>query len=134
MALVSGYLFDKIGVGVLLLPFVLSVFPSFLVQSRGFSGVVAACVVFGLVLGAQESTYRAAMACLVPLGKIGTAYGIFNSILGLGTLASGFVFGFFTGQSYPATVLAGFAVVFQIGAILTPTGDRQLFSDSMQNQ
>jgi len=121
------------GVRVLVLPFVMSVFPAFLVHSGGLSGVVAACIVFGLVLGMQESIYRAAIARLVPLGRRGTAYGIFNTALGLGTLASGVIFGFFTDQNYPATVLMGFAAVFQIGAIIALRSDRQLFSNTEQN-
>ena len=48
----------------------------------------------GLVLGMQESIYRAAVYEFIPLRKRGTAYGIFNTVLGFGTLASGVIFGF----------------------------------------
>jgi MFS family permease len=129
MALVSGYFFDRVGVKLLALPFILAIFPAFLVSYGGFVGVIAACIIFGLVLGMQESIYRAAIADLVPLSRRGTAYGIFNTALGLGTLASGVIFGFFIDQSYSTIVLMGFAMVLQVGAIVALRSDRQLFSN-----
>ncbi len=110
MALVSGHLFDKLGVKILILPFALSVFPVFFVSYGGLVGVVVACVTFGLVLGMQESIYRAAVCELVPLGRRGTAYGIFNAILGFGTLVSGVIFGYFLNEGYSVIILVGFAL------------------------
>lgn len=130
MALVSGHLFDRVGVKLLALPFILAIFPAFLAFYGGFVGIVASSIVFDLVLGMQESIYRAAIADLVPLSRRGTAYGIFNTALGLGTLASGVIFGFFIDQSYSVTVLMGFAMVLQVGAIMTLRSDRQLFSNT----
>ena len=127
MALVSGVLFDRMGIKVLAAPFVLSILPAFLVLYGGLTGVVAACVVYGLVLGMQESVYRAAIVNLVPLGRRGTAYGIFNIALGIGTLIGGAVFGFFIDQGYSALVMAGFALIMQVGALMALRSDRQLF-------
>jgi len=129
MALISGYFFDRVGVKLLALPFILAILPAFLVSYGGFVGVIATCIIFGLVLGMQESIYRAAIADLVPLNRRGTAYGIFNTALGLGTLASGVIFGFFIDQSYSAIVPMGFAMVLQVGAIVALRSDRQLFSN-----
>lgn len=134
MALVSGYLFDRVGVRLLALPFILAIFPAFLAFYGGLVGVVAACIVFGVVLGMQESIYRAAIADLVPLSRRGTAYGIFNTALGLGTLASGVIFGFFIDQSYSTIVLMGFAMVLQVGAIIALRSDRQLFSNTVKRE
>ncbi|MCW4004838.1 MAG: MFS transporter [Candidatus Bathyarchaeota archaeon] len=119
MALVSGHLFDKLGIKLLALPFTLSVFPILFVSLGGLAGIVAACVMFGLVLGMQESIYRAAVCAFVPLGRRGTAYGVFNTILGIGTLASGVIFGFFIESGYSATVMVVFALVLQAIAIVT---------------
>jgi len=118
MALVSGHLFDKLGVKILALPFVMSVLPVLFVPFGGLAGIVVACVTFGFVLGMQESIYRAAVCEFIQLGKRGTAYGIFNTVLGLGTLSSGVVFGFFIDKSYSVIVLVGFALLLQIGAII----------------
>ena len=127
MALVSGHLFDKFGVNVLVLPFILSTFPVFFVSVGSLAGVVAACVMFGFVLGMQESTYRAAVCEFIPLGKRGRAYGVFNTVLGLGTIASGAIFGFLIDDGYSAMVLVGFALVLQIGAIITLSRSKQIF-------
>jgi len=127
MALVSGHLFDMLGVKLLVLPFILSVFPVFFVSFGSLAGVVVACVMFGFVLGMQESIYRAAVCEFVRLGKRGTAYGVFNTVLGLGTLASGVIFGFLIDSGYSAIVLVGFALALQIGAIITLRHSRQIF-------
>ena len=127
MALVSGFLFDKLGVKLLALPFVLAIFPAFFVSYGGLWGVVAACITFGFVLGMQESIYRAAVCDLVPLGRRGAAYGLFYAILGFGTLMSGVIFGFLIDGGYSAIVLLGFALVLQIAAIGALRSDKQLF-------
>ena len=127
MALVSGFLFDKLGVKLLALPFVLAIFPAFFVSYGGLWGVVAACITFGFVLGMQESIYRAAICDLVPLGRRGTAYGLFYAILGFGTLMSGVIFGFLIDGGYSAIVLLGFALILQIAAIGALRSDKQLF-------
>jgi MFS family permease len=128
MALVSGHLFDKVGVKLLVLPFILAIFPAFFVSYGGLFGVVAACITFGFVLGMQESIYRAAICDLVPLCRRSTAYGIFNAALGLGTLASGVIFGFLIDHSYTAEVLMGIATLLQIGAIIALRSGKQIFS------
>jgi MFS family permease len=129
MALVSGHLFDKLGIKLLALPFTLSVFPILFVSLGGLSGIVAACVMFGLVLGMQESIYRAAVCAFVPLGRRGTAYGVFNTILGIGTLASGVIFGFFIESGYSATVMVVFALVLQAIAIVLLSKSKQTFQE-----
>jgi MFS family permease len=131
MALVSGVFFDRIGVKVLVVPFVLSIFPAFLILYGGLVGVVAACIVYGLVLGMQESIYRAAVVNLAPLSIRGYAYGIFNVALGIGTLFSGAVFGFFIDQGYSVLVMTGFALIMQVGALVTLRSNKQLFSQTI---
>ena len=134
LALISGYLFDKVGVKLLTFPFILSIFPAFFVSYGGLPGVIAACITFGFVLGMQESIYRAAICDLVPLHRRGTAYGIFNTALGLGTLASGIIFGFLMENSYSAVVLAGIATLLQVSAIIALRSEKQLFSDAKKKE
>ncbi len=134
MALVSGHLFDKLGVKILIFPFALSVLPVLFVSYNGLVGVVVACVTFGLVLGMQESIYRAAVCELVPLGRRGTAYGIFNAVLGFGTLVSGVIFGYFLNEGYSMIILVGFALPLQIGAILTLSRSKKHFSNTPTKQ
>ena len=87
---------------------------------------------FGLVLGMQESIYRAAVCEFIPLHKRGTAYGIFNTVLGLGTLSSGVIFGFFIYSGYSAIVLVGFALLLQVGAIIALSRATKAFQASKE--
>jgi MFS family permease len=126
MALVSGILFDRMGVKVLLAPFALSILPAFLMSYGGLIGVISACVIYGLVLGMQESIYRAAIVTLVPLQRRGTAYGIFNTALGVGTLLGGAIFGYFIDNNYSGVIMLGYALVLQVGALIALRADPQL--------
>ncbi|MEM2098826.1 MAG: hypothetical protein QXU99_03635 [Candidatus Bathyarchaeia archaeon] len=85
---------------------------------------------FGLVLGMQESMYRAAVCKFIPLCKRGTTYGVFNTILGVGTLASGVIFGFLLDYGYSWIVLAGLVLLLQVGAIVTLNRARISFQTS----
>jgi len=94
MALIAGYAYDKFGIGVLVLPFLLSLFPPLLTMGgAGLPTLIAAALIFGLVLGTQESIYRAAVSDLTPISSRGTAYGIFNTAYGVGFLISGALYG-----------------------------------------
>jgi hypothetical protein len=42
--------------------------------------------------------------------------------VGVGTLASGVVFGYFIDQGYSAYMFAGFALVMQVGALISLRG------------
>jgi MFS family permease len=118
MAFVSGMIFDKIGVKVLAAPFALSVLPALFISGGGLSSIIIACAIFGTVLGMQESIYRAAIAELVPMARRGTAYGLFNTILGLGTLASSMIYGFFMDTGVPTVVIFAYALAAQACALL----------------
>jgi len=117
MALVSGYLYDKIGIKLLVVPFALSVLPFAFQCLVGLPGVILASVAYGLVLGMQESTYRAAISDIVPLGRRGSAYGFFNVMLGAGTFVSGAAFGYMLDASVSPSLILGFVVVAQVIAI-----------------
>ena len=79
--------------------------------------LVASSIFFGLVLGMQESIYRAAVADLAPLTSRGKAYGLFNTAYGLGFLASGTIYGSFIDYRIPIIVVAGYALLTQMVAI-----------------
>ena len=125
VALVSGHLFDKFGIKILVLTFALAVVPVFFVSYSGLFGIVVACVMFGFVLGMQDSIYPAAVCELVPLGRRGTAYGVFYVVLGFGTFVSGVVFGYFLEKDFSMAVLVVFTLLLQIGAILALSHSRK---------
>jgi MFS family permease len=117
MALISGYIYDKIGIIFLVVPFALSVLPLAFSTLVGLPGVILACASYGLVLGMQESIYRAAVTDIVPLGRRGSAYGFFNVMLGAGTFISGALFGYMLDASASPIMMIGFVVVAQAVAI-----------------
>jgi MFS family permease len=116
-ALFSGYAYDKFGIKVLAVPFTLSLFPSLLVMSNDeLSTLMVASVFFGLVLGMQESIYRAAVSELTPISLRGTAYGVFNTAYGFGLLISGTVFGLLMALRPPFILVIFYVVIMQITA------------------
>jgi MFS family permease len=117
-ALLSGYAYDKFGIGILVLPFVLSFFsPLLAMVDGGLLMLVLAATVFGLVLGMQESIYRAAVSQLSPLPSRGTAYGIFNTAYGVGFLISGGVFGALIDSNSPFAIAVTYVLIMQASAI-----------------
>jgi MFS family permease len=117
MAIISGYIYDKIGIRFLVVPFALSVLPFVFQSLVGLPGAILSCASYGLVLGMQESTYRAAVTDIVPLGRRGSAYGFFNVLLGVGTFISGAAFGYMLDASVSPLQILGFVVVAQVAAI-----------------
>lgn len=115
VALIAGYSYDKFGIKVLTAPFILSIFPSLLVMgSSELSTILIAAVFAGLVLGMQESIYRAAVSELTPIYLRGTAYGIFNTAYGVGFLISGAIYGFLMDVNAPLFAVAIYTFVTQL--------------------
>jgi MFS-type transporter involved in bile tolerance (Atg22 family) len=118
VALFAGYAYDKFGVKVLTLPFILSIFPSlFAMIDSGLSQIIIASAFFGVVLGMHESIYRAAVAGFTPIPSRGTAYGIFNVFYGVGFLISGGIFGLLMGFNVSFFITLVFVILTQIIAI-----------------
>ncbi|MEM4480890.1 MAG: MFS transporter [Candidatus Bathyarchaeia archaeon] len=117
-ALFAGYSYDKYRIRVLALPFVLSIFPTlFALANADLATLIVAAVFFGLVLGMQESIYRAAVSEFAPIASRGTAYGIFNTAYGVGMLASGVVYGLIAAVNPPYMIVAIYAVAIQSIAV-----------------
>jgi len=102
VAPVAGYAFDRYGVRLMAIPFILSIIPAlYLSLAVSLEFIIYSAVFFGLVLGMQESTYRAAVVKFAPIQSRGRAYGIFNTAYGIGFLISGAMFGMFLDFNAP---------------------------------
>ena len=102
------------------MPFLLSLFPSLLTMvGAELSTLIAAAIVFGLVLGMQESIYRAAVSELTPISSRGTAYGIFNTAYGVGFLISGAVYGLLMELKLPFIAVVFYVLIMQIMATVS---------------
>ena len=92
-ALVIGKLYDKRGlVSLAIIPLATLAIP-FLGFSSQYGMAVGATVLWGIVMAVHETVMRAAIADITHLNKRAFAYGIFNTIYGLGWLVGGAVMG-----------------------------------------
>lgn len=122
-ALVSGWLFDRVGLKVLLVLPALAAAVPWLGFSNNTALAVAGVLVWGAAMGVQESTMRAGVAGLAPAGRRGSAYGMFTACYGLAWLAGSFLIGLLYEYSIPAlalTVTAVQAAAMVIFAVVRP--------------
>ncbi|MEZ0345561.1 MAG: MFS transporter [Infirmifilum sp.] len=113
-ALMFGLLYDKYKLWVLLFPFSLSLLIPLLALQRGFIFILAAAAVFGVVLGSQESVYRAAVGDLTDPSVRATAYGVFSTAVGLGSLAAGVIYGLMIDLKAPLWMGAAYVFTTQL--------------------
>lgn len=98
-ALASGWLYDRIGLKVLLVLPVLAAAVPWLGFSNSTPLAVTGVLLWGAAMGVQESTMRAAVAELAPAGRRGSAYGIFTACYGIAWLAGSVLIGVLYEQS-----------------------------------
>jgi len=123
-ALLLGRLFDRIGIGAMLL----ATCASALAAPLAFLGVPAVAmigiVLWGVGMGAQASVMSAAIARFAPASRRGTAYGIFNASYGLAWFAGSSLLGVLYGWSVGAVAaasttlqIAGLAILWRISRL-----------------
>ena len=129
IALAAGHAYDRFGVKFLALPFLLAIIPSVLtVVGNDALIIVVAAVFFGLVLGMQESIYRAAVADVAPVASRGRAYGIFSTAYGVSFLISGAIYGFFLDVAGTALIAIIYALSAQFFALVLLNSIRSVTS------
>jgi MFS family permease len=101
VALLVGRLFDKKGLLTLIAIPILSIPIAPLVFSMGYSGTIIGMILWGAVMGMQDTIMRAAIANMIPIAKRGLAYGIFNTVYG----GSWFVGSTLMGALYDVSIL-----------------------------
>jgi MFS family permease len=114
-ALIVGRTYDRIGLTSLLAIPLLTLPIPFLAFSHSYSLVVIGMVLWGVVMGVQETIMRAAIADLTPVERRGFAYGLFNTALGAGWFLGGAVMGLLYGLSINYLIL--FTVVVELISI-----------------
>lgn len=127
-ALFAGFMYDRHGRSFLFLPFSLSVVPSILTLLGGELNLIVAAIIYGLILGMQESIYRAAISGLVPDHQRGSAYGIFNTFYGIGSLMSAAVFGYFIDECLliPGAIFTAFGQLLALATLSLSIRHRKL--------
>jgi len=114
-ALAFGYMYDKMGIPVLIVSTVLALpFPLLAFSSAAFLPVVGV-ILWGIGMGAQESIMRAAIGDLAARDKRATAYGLFNAVYGVCWFAGSAAFGLLYDVSITAAIV--FSIVSQAAAL-----------------
>lgn len=115
VALLAGRLYDRHGLIVLGAAPVLGIAIPFFAFTASYLSALFAALLWGAVMGIQETILRAAVADYTAISKRGMAYGIFNTIYG----ASWFAGSLFLGWAYEISIplVIGFMAVMQCIAL-----------------
>lgn len=111
-ALVFGRLFDRLGFSVLIVAVLLSSLFAPLVFMGGFQWALVGMALWGVGMGAQESVMRAAISDLVPMERLGFAFGLFNTGYGVFWFLGSALMGIFYDMS------VGTVIVFSVASQL----------------
>jgi predicted MFS family arabinose efflux permease len=114
-ALLVGKTYDRIGLISLLAVPLLTLPIPFLAFSRSYSLVLMGIILWGMVMGIQETIMRAAIADLTSVARRGFAYGVFNTALGAGWFLGAPLMGLFYELSINYIIL--FVVVMELISI-----------------
>jgi len=104
VALIIGRVYDRVGIGSLIATPLLTLPIPMLAFSHSQPAAVASIVLWGAVMGIQETVMRAAIADLTPFKRRGFAYGIFNTVYGgawlLGSILMGLLYEIWVGYIF----------------------------------
>ncbi|OQZ01936.1 MAG: MFS transporter [Candidatus Brocadia sp. UTAMX1] len=114
-ALFFGYLFDRIGISILVIASLCSMLFAPLVFWGNFSVALVGMGLWGMGMGAQESIMRAAIAEMVPITRRGAGYGIFNAGYGVCWFLGSALMGFF--YDFSLMALVTFSIVVQFTSV-----------------
>ena len=114
-ALISGRLFDRKGIQIIIIAVFLSSIFAPLVFLGGFALSLIGMALWGVGMGAQESIMRAAVPVMVQRDRRATAYGIFNTGYGVFWFLGSFLMGFLYDFSMPS--LIAFSVAAQLASV-----------------
>jgi MFS family permease len=89
-------------------------------RSTSLEGLVGWFLVYGIYYGLAEGTEKALVADLAPAAMRGTAFGLYNGVLGVGALAASLIFGY-------VWKVAGAPAAFTMGASLALAATLLLF-------
>lgn len=112
VALMVGHLFDRKGFAVLALIPLTSVAIAPLAFSPNPTHIVAGILLWGALMGMQETIMRASIAGMVDRARLATAYGLFNCMHGIAWFSGSIVMGMLYDSSIANVVI--FSVTLSI--------------------
>jgi len=122
----TGFAYDRVGGGtLLLLPVVVAFVPALVFTDR-VGLAVAGVLLWGAATGVQDSTVKALVADLVPAARLATAYGAFAAFQAVAALAGGVIAGWLYDVQRTALVAAiGVAQAAALVLLLGVLGQRR---------
>jgi MFS family permease len=113
-----GRLFDRFGSPVLVAAAILAAFSPVLAFLGGTTGAVLGVAVWGLAGGGRDTMARGLIAAMIPAGKRGSAYGIYNAVFGVAWFAGSALMGWLYDISPLALVICSLALHAATVAVL----------------
>ncbi len=122
----TGFAYDRIGGGTLLvLPVVVAAVPV-LVFTDQTGLAVAGVLLWGAATGVQDSTVKALVADLVPMGRLATAYGAFAAFQAAAALVGGVLAGWlYDAHRSSLVAVIGAAQLFALALLVGVLAGRQ---------
>ena len=114
-SLVIGKLLDKLGMPVVLVAFGVAAFFAPLVFLDGEKLALLGMILWGLGMGAQDSSLKAILSGIVPSDRRSTGFGIFDTGFGIAWFVGSAIMGLLYERSIPAVVV--FSVALQLLAL-----------------
>lgn len=115
-AMVFGFMYDKKGIGALVLSTLLSApFAIFIFAFDSMKAVIFGVILWGIGMGAQESILKAVVTTMVPKSSRATGYGIFECLFGIFWFLGSWLLGTLYDISITAMILV--SVITQLMAI-----------------
>lgn len=125
-ALLTGWVFDRVGpIVVGALPVVVVLVPP-LAFSENRPLVILGCLVWGAAVGIQESTLKATVAHLVPPQRRATAYGVYAAVIGAAVIVGGTLIRVLYERSIAAVIIM--VAVTQVVALCVLLAGRTLLT------
>ncbi len=116
-ALIVGGLFDRFKLKVLyLMPVFAIPITIFAFLIKSFISLVICIILWGIVMGFQETVMKSAVAELVPVERRGLAYGLFHGLFGVAWFVGSLVIGGL--YEISISYLIAFSVGFQVFALI----------------
>lgn len=115
-ALIFGWLYDRLGMKVLLLSSAISAGFSFLIFGMNSIGAtIVGVILWGVGMGAQETVLKSAITTMVSVNSRGKAFGLFAAVFGISWFAGSWIMGLLYDES--PVYLVCFSVAAQLLAV-----------------
>jgi predicted MFS family arabinose efflux permease len=114
-ALAFGSLFDRVGVAVVIVAFLLSSFFAPLVFLTSGWGALLGMVLWGIGMGAQESVLKSLIVGIIPSERRSTAFGVFDTGFGIAWFLGSWLMGVLYDVSLTGLIV--FSVLCQLASL-----------------